>query len=877
MKRLWRNRLIFVSVAVIGVVAYILYINSGAVYDFSHLTRSMNLGASREFIPVAHSGASNIPGMVRAAETEYLELYINVYDTTFAVRDKRNGTVWHSAPQGPEHVANQFQRGVMRSNMGFSFYDQNRRHQHRWLYTDSAQFGPNQFTIYSIDNGVRIEYMVGNLDIGLHAVPRYLYEPLFREIYDYLRADNPADGRFFRLQWRESEYHEGYMRMNEGIFDHVINTSRMLTLFDRYGWTLDDTFEQNARVGYEPDVSFDFFTVIFEMILDRDRLIVNVPIEKIQAQGDIEAQIFAVNILPFFGAGCIESDGFILVPSGSGGIINFNNGTYREPGFASHVYGEDFLMTSFRPQVEQPVRLPVFGIQNNNAAMIAHIYSGQALGIINAEVAAETAGMSGTSAQNNAWFSFLLRQSMPLGMGGIPGAGGAMRVVQDTIYVGDLTVMYHFIAEDNPGIGGMAQAYQSFLVEEGILTPLSGAGDRSFYLDIIGGVDVQRHILGVPYMSIEVMTDLDNANRFIDILNANGINTVQMQLHGWFNRGVNHDVANRVRPIRSIGNSRDMQELNSRLQANGGGLHPVVNFQLTNFYSRNFNRTFESARDPAGYIGFMSRVSRDMLFTRFSIHRNDWFILIHPAMMPFHVDSFIPAFERQVGIDSLAFGDLGDLLTESIHRRDSVDREHSRLIALEQMERLQENFPNVVVFGGNDFSLQFASHIVDIPTEADKFHIIDYNVPFYSMVLHGFVEYAGRAANMRENFDPMDVLLNSMATGASPRYILSAQPTRHMQFSPHERFYSTHYINWMPMAIEHYNIFNGVYRHLRAERIVGFHVLAGGHYDIMGSQQVTVTEFSNGTQIFVNNTQNEFVHAGVVIPPRWFVVTGGAS
>jgi hypothetical protein len=227
-----------------------------------------------------------------------------------------------------------------------------------------------------------------------------------------------------------------------------------------------------------------------------------------------------------------------------------------------------------------------------------------------------------------------------------------------------------------------------------------------------------------------------------------------------------------------------------------------------------------------------------------------------------------------MGLPGLALADMGDIVSESSHRRNTVDREHSRLIAESQLGVLNNAFENLVVFGGNDYSLGHAAHLVDVPTETDRFFTIDYEVPFFPMVVHGFVEFAGMPANVRENFDPVGVLLNSMTTGASPRYMLTAQPTRHAQFSPHERFYSTHYLNWMDMAIAHYNEFNNVYRNLRAERIVDFEILSGRSEDIMTSSQVTVTVFSNGTRIYVNNTRDTFEHNGVIIPPQWFVVRG---
>jgi len=881
-KRLWLNRIIFVAVVAAGIFLYVLYINSATIYDFTRLTQRMEVGEGRPFVPLTGVGQGRVPDMVRAAETPYIALYVNMDDTTFAIHDKRNDNVWHSSPQGEDRIANEFNREVMRSNMGFSFYDANRRRRHHWTYNDSVAYGSEQFEIYAISHGskqgIRINYEVGNLDLGAHWLPRYLSEEFYNEVNEMiLAAGDQSLARFFRGQWHESEERIGFRRLSATIFESIGNTNRMISIFENYlDWDLNLTVEHNTMAGYEPDISFDFWKVTFEILIERDRMYVNVPLDKLTTTSANNLMIYNIDILRFFGAGCEDSEGFMLVPSGAGGVINFNNGKYREVPFAMPMYGVDTILTVFFPQMEQAARLPVIGIQNNGFGFVTHVQSGQGLTFINAEVAAETPGMGIPNAQNNTWFNFHMRSSMPLGMGGIPGAGGDLRVIQENMYDGDITVVYQFIAEEDPGVGMMAQTYQQFLVEEGILTQLDGPGDRTFYLDVLGAVDIRRHFLGVQYDSLEIMTTMDDADRFVDLLNTGGVNNIQMQLHGWFNRGINHDIAKRVRTINAVGNQRDMQNMEARLQADGGGLNPVVNFHLTNWYSRNFRTQLEAARDPSGYVGFMTRIARDMMFTRGTHHRNDWFLLVHPGVVPQHLDSFIPAFERRMGLDGLALADMGDFITESIHRRNQVDREHSRLIAESQLERLTDSFSNLVVFGGNDYSLAFASHIVDAPVESDVFFIIDYEVPFFPMVVHGFIEFAGRPANIREDFHPTSVLLNSMATGASPRYMFTGQPTRAAVFSPHERFYSTHYVNWMEQAVDHYRMFNDVYRHLRGERIVDFIVLANRGSDIMTSRQVTVTVFSNGTRIYVNNTNDTFEYGGVTIPPRWFTVTGGA-
>ena len=135
------------------------------------------------------------------------------------------------------------------------------------------------------------------------------------------------------------------------------------------------------------------------------------------------------------------------------------------------------------------------------------------------------------------------------------------------------------------------------------------------------------------------------------------------------------------------------------------------------------------------------------------------------------------------------------------------------------------------------------------------------------MVMHGFIEYAGAPVNLQPIPDVGRALLNSMATGASPRFTMTAQPTITFQFSPHERMYSTYYKNWTDIAIGHYGMFNDVYRYLRTERITDFFVLDGTI-----DNNVTVTVFSNGTRIYVNRTDYPFEVDGQNIPPQNFVV-----
>ncbi|MCL2407371.1 MAG: DUF5696 domain-containing protein [Defluviitaleaceae bacterium] len=869
--RRWRNVLLVAIAIAAFVFGFNIYLNSFEIYTFSHLTPVSTIAGDRvEFAPIQTDGAPAVPNMLRAAENEYLALYVHPVQATIAVYDKRNGMVWHSSPPGRllDSRANAFERNIMNSVIGIRYFGDRNRQAIRWSYTDSVRH--NQAEIFSIRDGVVLKFIMGNMDLGIHALPRYIETERFQTRVLGQIADD-ADRAWLERNFNSTTAMPDFMRMSDAVRGGV-NAQRVLRLFAEIGYTLEELDYDNHAAGVESELTLDLATVFIEFMLEGDSLVVNVPVYQIEFSSE-DSRISDIEIMRFFGAGTLHEDGFILIPAGSGALIEFNNGKAHEERFISPVYGFDMISNFRRPQVLQPVRLPLFGINRGGyGAFVAHIENGAALATITADVAGRL------NSFNYAWFSFNLRASdrVPIGLPGVQRIN-SISVVQENAYYGDITVRYHFIAPEYEGgnitLGDMAAAYRNYLVVNGVLTPLADGGesDTTFFLDIVGAVDVRDTFLGVGYMTELIMTTFEKTGYILDILYDGGVSNVQVILHGWFNGGINHDVAKNVRRSRGLGSLGEMQALNERLAAQGGALNPAVNFTLTSAGSRNFNPTFEASRDIAGWLALLTSFSREALNSRVGHYWNDWYYLVHPAVIPFHIESFLQAYERNIasatGVRNIALTDLGDVLTESQYRRNSVDREHSRLIAGEQMGLIGERFDNVIVFGGNDYALRHATHLVDVPVRADWFYIIDAEVPFFQMVMHGYIEFAGAPINLMSAQSLQTEFLNSIATGVAPRFMMSGTPTRELRFSPYERLYTTYYANWVDIAISHYNIFNEVYVDLRTERIVDFIILGGNIRNA-----VTVTVFSNGTRIYVNNTNNLFDRDGIVIQPMSFNV-----
>jgi len=231
-------------------------------------------------------------------------------------------------------------------------------------------------------------------------------------------------------------------------------------------------------------------------------------------------------------------------------------------------------------------------------------------------------------------------------------------------------------------------------------------------------------------------------------------------------------------------------------------------------------------------------------------------------VLPWHVEGFIDGYNR-LGMDSLALNDLGDIVTQTLYRRETVDRENGRLIAAEQLAVLKNIYSNIMVVGGNDYALGAASHLTDVPTEADFYFIIDREIPFYEIVVHGYIDYCGKPENTREYYDSEKSLLRMLATGAAPHYLWTYRPLLGLEFTRFEKYYSTHYINWIDEAASKYAAYNAIFKDLRGIPITAHEILA---------KDVTVTEYGHRVKIYVNMSDSAYDAGGAILPAHDYYV-----
>lgn len=820
----------------------------------NYVTASADPGAEA-FAPLQDS-SEGVPGMALAAKNDSLSLYINEETTVIAVKDQRSGDVWYSNPLDVEEdsIATAFEKESISSQVTVSF-----RNTLGVLdtYTNyKYSISNEQFELQSIADGVRIEYTLGDAELGIDALPKFISKQRLQE--KVLSQLDEVTASYVETRYLEQEANPEVVERADTQVERPLVLRKMLAAFEQAGYTPEDLAYDNEENGIGgPGGSADKpkFLIPVEYRLEENALSVTVPLSQLEESDG--HQIQTLDLLSYFGAAKSGQEGYMFVPDGSGSLIHFDNGKVKEPQYVQPVYGPDPNDNSrTRAQIAESARLPVFGLKSGDRAFFAVIDGGDG----NASVAADISGKQNSF--NHVFSRYAVRGDDELELY----TGSKIQEIQllsDEKYKGDIRVKYHFLSGEDASYSGMAQAYQTMLVEQGVLQPLTEEEQIPFYVDIVGAIDKQQSFLGVPYDATVAMTTFEEAQGIVTEMQAQGISNIQMQYLGWFGAGLEHELPVKLNTS-ELGTSRELTALQEQVGSTGGELYPDVAFQQV----YDTGSGFRSARDASRFItkeeAELSPYDRSL--NRMSLLQDEYYLL-SPAKLPDVTAQFMEQF-RKKNLTGLALRDLGSTLHSDYRNNSLIFRDTAKAIVEEQIGALAAEYPNLMISGGNAYALQYAQHIVNAPEGSSQFNLTDESVPFYQMVIHGFIDYAGEPVNLSATTDMKQQALRSLELGSAPHFLWTANTSSELKYTRYDYMYSAQYSSWLDEAVILYNEVNQVLNPLRTEKMLNRVVHELGVVEVM---------YSNGTTLLINYNEQPVVAHGVSVPAQDYVIGGDRS
>jgi len=806
-------------------------------------------------------------------ENEYLRLNFLHTTAEIILTDKATGAQWRSNPPNPEsdRLADVVTRQLMESQFSVDYADT----AGIGMTLQSGEYSVNRGAYeYEVVNGVlEVRYTVGDL------ARAYRIPPAMSEERMGYFLDN--------MEWEERGIVESTYRLYD-INNLRMNDNRTQLLADfpelrdqklwvlrtaspdymkeiseesfRYaGYTMEDYVEDSMRYELTGETVRPAFSITLRYILDGKSLVLNVPFDKIGYRPAFP--ITQLALMPFMGSGSLNDTGYMLVPDGSGAIINFNNQKQNQLSYSINMYGWNESIRRDAVISDNKALFPAFGIQKNNAALLCVIEEGSAYASVRADV----------SGRNSSWNRVYPIFTMVHGalMDIAERSQRAVFLYEQSLAAGENITLRYTPCEEQ-GYMGMAKEYRSWLFKNypilenrRVTSGKSKQGSVPVAVEIIGAVNKTQHRLGLPMDLPLKLTSYKETEAMINDFARLGWENVSVKLNGWFNRSVDHAVPAKIKLIKELGNRRSFNHIVSAAKNHNFELYPEVDF----VFMRDVGMFsgFNIYRDAARYVN-RERVQRYPYSFIWFGERTQWGklnYLARPAASVRMINDYIPKAEK-FGINNIAFRNMGTMLSGDFNEKRHVSREESMKIRQKQYEKMVQNGNGILVHTGHIFSMPWATIITDMVIDDQSFGITDSSVPFLPIVMHGYVPFTGRAINLAEDYTKN--LLKVIECGAGLYFSFMAEETAELQETKFRQFYANEYGKWIADADALYQKFVSDFGHLYNQRITNHRIL---------SQGVTLTVYEDGTGVIVNVSDKDHDYRGVTVKADSYIVRQG--
>lgn len=807
----------------------------------------------KEFTPLSGGIAELATDFSLAAENDNFRLYIDTKTCNVALEQKSTGEVFYTNPYPLGEMAEEGCKAELpyeqlQSQLFVDYYmaDKPTLLLSFSSYGDCVGLELNEgedphYKIESIENGVRVIFTLGDTGTETGMVPKYLTQERYDELVALLTeaGGTKLAKQGIRGKYVESDDYKGYLELNESNIN-PFSLNKIEDALSQIGYTMDDYYADMAEVGAEV-VEPVTIEIPLEYRLTADGMETNIPTEQIKESGG--AAVYEVSVLPFFNAELMDNEeGYMFVPNGSGALINFDNGLMSSNMYYSeYVYGQDLLAVQETIEdITEESRLPVFGIQKESSTMLVTLDDGQSL----ARISAYTS--KAISYYNYVYASYRLRGYETVA---VDGQADPLSVLEEKMYSAYLKQTYHVLpdTEEYDGYAGMAKYYREMLFgndessDSSVIT--NQAEDIKFYVDLLGAVQRESSLLGFKYDETLAMTTFEEAQKIINELYSSNVTNLVVNYKGWMNVGYYHDTVDNIKLVRKLGSKSELSALKKLVESKGGSLYGDVALQFVTFAAEDFNYTAQSSRYYGqGYAVSFGKIGPTTYSRSASLgYIENLYDLLSPKFLPKYVDYLIEEME-DVDVTGVSLRDMGSVLYSDKKRKELISREFAQHIAEAMFEKLDTMDKQLMLNNPLDYALPYADDVVNISFYKNAYVYVNEEVPFYAMVMHGYVDYCGKVYNLNANLSAAEECLEMIEAGASPHFIFTYERSSELKYTALNDHYSTQFATWKDTAVDLYQKVNAVLSQV-ANSTMDSHEIQG---------DVVTVGYSNGVMITID-------------------------
>lgn len=794
-------------------------------------------------------------------ENDRLKFVLDAETTQFSVTVKDTGKVWYSNPpegdSDPRALA--MEKDKLKSTLLLTYSTINGVDTLYPNYTYSMEKGI--YEIEATEDSVKVLYSVGDMD------KEYIIPPVITEerMQGFLEKMDNAQKLMI------NDYYKKYDINNLGKKDNkeellasypILETevayvlrssvkdnikSKLEVNFADAGYTMEDYAADKELDATQTVSEKPVFNVNMTYRLEGGDLIVEVPVGEIEYKEDYP--LIYLNVLPYFGAGGEDEDGFLLVPEGGGAVIDFNNGKVAQNSYYANVYGWDMSQDRSAVVHETRTYYNVFGIAQGDDSFLCILEEGAP----HASIQADISGRNNSYNFANAIYNIAHREQYEVS----DKYNGKMFVYEEALPEESLVSRYRFV--DSGEYVEMANVYHDYLEDQyGEYLTRNQDSSAPAAIEILGAADKVKQIMGIPVSRPLALTKYSEAREMLEQLSQDGIRNLSVKLSGWMNGGIKQKILKDVKTVGALGSKKDLKALTDYAAGNGIALYldGITNYACDS----GFREGFRQYRDAARFVSNeKAELAEYSTVTYGKLNGEDARYLLNAGLIDTMAANLADAAREYQA--NVSFQDIGKDLSADYTKDAPVSRQSTLEMQSARLKGLKDSGMGIMINMGNDYALAYSDMVTNMDLSGSEYTIIDRAVPFYQLAIHGYVNYTGEPLNLAQDYE--QELLESAEYGAGLSFILMRETSFILQNTQYSQYFGADYDAWHDRMVEIYNRYNQEMGHVFCQRMTDHEKL---------QEKLSCTTYEDGTKVYVNYGYTDQEADGVTVPARDYAV-----
>lgn len=604
--------------------------------------------------------------------------------------------------------------------------------------------------------------------------------------------------------------------------------------------------------GFRIKYDFEKYYVVIPMdvTLGENFVEVSVPVAEVESTGNEKrnATLMSVSLLPFLGAGSSTDDGYFLLPDGSGSLLRFNNKKHSYDMYFQDIYGADqnYVQDIYR-LVQEDASLPVYGIKKNDQALLAVITEGAGVARVNAYPNGKRTSFA------NVYPEFTLRGSDSLYLN-----QATVKVYhKDAAMAENLTVRLYPVDADQPDYSGMAKTYREHLIKEQGLQKQDKVSSSAFVLNLLGATNRVEYPLGISWTVTKPFTTYTQAIEIAEALKEKGISDIVISYDEALKGDIDNKRTSSAKLDGALGGKSGFKKLKAYAEENG--IELFMTADLVRQYDTGISQIINGVKTlfnaaVVRYPYLLSTQHQDKGAT-------GWTFIKASKLVPY-MNKYLAKTVDQGLVEGLGLKSFSN----NLYTDYSEDFGRDALIdAFEGVLAGGEGLANgILTDRASDYVIPYSSIITGVPSGSSGFDVCDESVPFYQMVLKGYVPFSLDPLN--QNASPEEQMLRAIETGAMVQYVFAYENTDVLKTTELNTYFSLDYRMWLDKAAEDYKQFIEIEKAVANSVIDKHEVLA---------EKVYATTYENGVTVVVNYNNKPVAVMGIEIPAKGYHLLEG--